>query len=795
MSSIANNVMGGSNSSSNRAQVVNTYVSQPDFRDWMAQRIITGLKNLKLTPKIPYTDPVTGKTVIVNAAPKIRQFWHEVTPGYNVVIYELDPLIHLMAIQPEYSDSQIQKVERYLSSLLLGLPVRVFQNPRTRQVGIGVALSGNAQTFLSIEERRAPDLASPLTQTGTGDGQQTAKQAASSNSNLSQPEKVQAQAPYTSGGRGASTVQEEEDKLPKLAPFHKYVNLDTYNLNNRPESSIPRFCLGIGADGPVYLSLSQTVHILGAGSSGSGKSMLLETLAIQLLMGDVLGTKPGLIKLALVDQGLLTFNPVLYNGLPQLVAGKVLTEEVEVENLLGSLKGERERRRYRFSSVPGAPNDLESYNRAVGSQYRFPTIVVIMEEFSLLSSAMRKRLNEPLLDLLLDTRKYGIFFIAVGQEFRRNIVDVSVRNNFQTRLAIGDVGEFTLEKVLEIDKKEGKVSQVAPGRGVIKLGGRVSEFQGLKLGRDDLITMLNLVREKAGLPPLEHGQEDLSDSWKSVGEDNQFQFTRSKPSNSNINNIATGNNPAAATTANPSLSTLSTSSGGGGSSNGVASGQPQLQQAQTEDSSTDTLSPFGGPAPTPGELRRVGVGVAASSQQATIFSNSNNTVAAVAVADNNNKLKNGPKVAVAGNDNILTSILLDNGKEGWATFGAAPTPLSTETRTANSRSNSSISNASDAQVFADGWKMVAEAYECDPKANAKPSIREVKKAVGWGEDGSINYSRAYNAYKQAIAQKLIIVITTAALDGSNSHNNNTSTTLHSMSGSSTGSASSVMPAS
>jgi len=286
--------------------------------------------------------------------------------------------------------------------------------------------------------------------------------------------------------------------------FHRYVNADTYILNNGSESFIPRFCLGVGADGPVYLSLEQAKHILGAGPSGSGKSMLLETLAIQLLMGDVLGTKPGSTKLALVDRESLTFSPALYEGLPQLVGGKVLTEEAEVENLLESLKIERERRRYRFSSVPGAPNNLESYNQAVSNhpQHRFPVIVVIIEEFSLLARAMRKRLNEPLLDLLLDAHKYGIFFIAVGQEFRRDTMDVNVRNAFQTRLAIGEVDEFTLEKVLEIDKKEGKISQVVPGRGVIKMGGRVSEFQGLKLMRDDLITMLNLIRQKAGLSPV-----------------------------------------------------------------------------------------------------------------------------------------------------------------------------------------------------------------------------------------------------------------------------------------------------
>jgi hypothetical protein len=284
--------------------------------------------------------------------------------------------------------------------------------------------------------------------------------------------------------------------IPTLVEFYDYA---------KPEqSSLEDFtiCLGIGENGPVWKSLYSLNNLLVGGAVDSGKSTTLYSICAQILLPEIFN--PGQAQIALIDAGRATFNATLFEGLPHIYGGKVATTPEEIEELMNRLLWEVNRRSKLFEMAPGLPDKLQQYNRAVPERYRLPVLVVMIDEVSQLAIMLKDKLTKPLHQLAMTARKYGVYFILAGQDFKANTMPKTITEMCQTRLGFGNMSSQVLG-VLGLERKPYEIKQ---GRGVLSYGGEIGDIQGLFLAKSDFVTIINQVREAFSLPP--RGQGNLA---------------------------------------------------------------------------------------------------------------------------------------------------------------------------------------------------------------------------------------------------------------------------------------------
>ena len=133
--------------------------------------------------------------------------------------------------------------------------------------------------------------------------------------------------------------------------------------------------LGLDVSGnPVVADIAKMPHVLIAGTTGSGKSVLINSFISSLLFR----ASPSEVKLILIDPKRVEL--IGYNGIPHLMTPVI----VEVEKILASLKWAMDEmdRRYKTFAERGVRN-VDSFNELAGFQ-SLPYIVILVDELSLI---------------------------------------------------------------------------------------------------------------------------------------------------------------------------------------------------------------------------------------------------------------------------------------------------------------------------------------------------------------------------------------------------------------------------
>lgn len=212
-------------------------------------------------------------------------------------------------------------------------------------------------------------------------------------------------------------------EAPALAPPSLPEQVNLLNLLTTG-SSLERIVLGVTANETglevVTAPLYQLVHIAIGGSSGWGKSMLLRALAFQLV------TAPELCQLAFIDLEGITFAPFAQSDRLRYTIAD--TEQTALA-VLADLVGEMNRRRELFNAYPGC-DSLNSYN-ALAAQ-PLPTITLMVDESTALLSD--KAVETALRTLTLRARKFGLYAILGGQDWKASSLDTAIRNQLSSRI-------------------------------------------------------------------------------------------------------------------------------------------------------------------------------------------------------------------------------------------------------------------------------------------------------------------------------------------------------------------------
>jgi S-DNA-T family DNA segregation ATPase FtsK/SpoIIIE len=190
--------------------------------------------------------------------------------------------------------------------------------------------------------------------------------------------------------------------------------------------------LALGRDvagAAVATDLTAMPHLLIAGTTGSGKSVSIASIAVSLVMNNT----PEDMRLVMIDPKMVEL--IRFNGLPHLL-GKV---ETELERIVGVLRWctvEMDRRYRLLESIRA--RDIEMYNRKIRRQKgveRLPRIVVLIDELADLMMMAPDQTEHTLVRLAQMARATGIHLIVATQRPSTDILTGLIKANFPARIS------------------------------------------------------------------------------------------------------------------------------------------------------------------------------------------------------------------------------------------------------------------------------------------------------------------------------------------------------------------------
>ena len=175
---------------------------------------------------------------------------------------------------------------------------------------------------------------------------------------------------------------------------------------------------------PIVGDLSSMPHLLIAGTTGSGKSVCINTIILSLLYRHT----PDKCKFILIDPKMLELST--YEGIPHLIC-PVITEAKKAASVLGWVVKEMESR-YRLMTKEGVRN-IDSYNAK--HKLPMPYIVVVVDEMSDLMLVAGKEIENYIQKLSQMARAAGIHIIMATQRPSVDVITGTIKANFPTRIS------------------------------------------------------------------------------------------------------------------------------------------------------------------------------------------------------------------------------------------------------------------------------------------------------------------------------------------------------------------------
>lgn len=248
--------------------------------------------------------------------------------------------------------------------------------------------------------------------------------------------------------------------------------------------------MAIGKDiagDPIVVDLGKMPHLLVAGTTGSGKSVAVNTMILSLLYKST----PDDVRLIMIDPKMLELS--VYEGIPHLLS-EVVIDMKDAANALRWCVGEMDRR-YKVMSMLGVRN-LKGYNVKVlkaieeGTPLidptwqstsgmdqtaplleKLPSIVVIVDEFADMMMIVGKKVEELIARIAQKARAAGIHLILATQRPSVDVITGLIKANIPTRMALQVSSRIDSRTILDQQGAEqllgwGDMFYLPPGSGV-----------------------------------------------------------------------------------------------------------------------------------------------------------------------------------------------------------------------------------------------------------------------------------------------------------------------------------------
>ena len=202
---------------------------------------------------------------------------------------------------------------------------------------------------------------------------------------------------------------------------------------------------------PIFCEINKTPHLLVAGSTGSGKSVCINSIIVSLLMR----TKPDECKLVLVDPKKVELS--MYNGVPHLLA-PVVTDPKRANIALKKIVVEMENRYERFSE--SGTKNIAGYNAYVDKENehksednklsKLPFIVVIIDELADLMLVAAKEVEDSIMRITQMARAAGIHLIVATQRPSTDVITGVVKANIPSRISFAVSSQIDSRTILDM---------------------------------------------------------------------------------------------------------------------------------------------------------------------------------------------------------------------------------------------------------------------------------------------------------------------------------------------------------
>ncbi len=229
----------------------------------------------------------------------------------------------------------------------------------------------------------------------------------------------------------------------EAVPLRDVIESSEFEDNNSKLS----VALGKDVAGNVVLAdIAKMPHVLIAGSTGSGKSVCINTIITSLIYN----AKPSEVKLVMVDPKVVELS--VYNGIPHLLI-PVVTDPRKAAGALAWAVQEMDHR-YNLFAEKGV-RDLKGYNSVIendieeGTVGKLPQIVIIIDELADLMMVAAKEVEESICRLAQKARAAGMHLVIATQRPSVDVITGLIKANVPSRIAFAVSSQIDSRTILD----------------------------------------------------------------------------------------------------------------------------------------------------------------------------------------------------------------------------------------------------------------------------------------------------------------------------------------------------------
>ena len=266
---------------------------------------------------------------------------------------------------------------------------------------------------------------------------------------------------------------------------------------------------GLGKDitgKSVATSLGEMPHLLIAGSTGSGKSVCLNTLICSLLFKYT----PDELKFLLIDPKKVELTP--YNDIPHLVA-PVVTDPKRSAVALKWMVSEMESRYEQLANL--GVKDIKSYNEIVPKEEQLAYVLVIIDELADLMMAAPVDVETSICRIAQKARAAGIHLVVATQRPSVQVITGDIKSNIPRRIAFAVFSQIDARTILDASGAEKLL-----GKGDMlftQKGGKLLRVQGAYISEEEILSITEYLKNQ-GEPEYLEGSETIETAVLDEGE-------------------------------------------------------------------------------------------------------------------------------------------------------------------------------------------------------------------------------------------------------------------------------------
>lgn len=299
---------------------------------------------------------------------------------------------------------------------------------------------------------------------------------------------------------------EVPNKEKEVVHFREILDSDEFKENKS------KLTVGLGKDvaGNVQLAdIAKMPHVLIAGSTGSGKSVCINTIITSIIYN----AKPSEVKFVMVDPKVVELS--VYNGIPHLLI-PVVTDPRKAAGALAWAVQEMDDRYNKFASK--GVRDLKGYNKAIEKEAeegagKLPQIVIIIDELADLMMVAKNDVEDAICRLAQKARAAGMHLVIATQRPSVDVITGLIKANVPSRIAFAVSSQVDSRTILDsvgAEKLLGKGDMLFFPAGAPK----PSRVQGAFVSDDEVEKIVDFIKSNGTATYSEDILESIENSNK-----------------------------------------------------------------------------------------------------------------------------------------------------------------------------------------------------------------------------------------------------------------------------------------